>query len=51
MPLTARAIIEARIGRKWPPTRELAPDQREAIKRLAIALIRARGAKQKESRT
>ena len=49
--MTARQIIEARLGRKWPPTRDLAPDEREAIKRLAIALIRARGAEQKESRT
>jgi hypothetical protein len=38
--MTARQIIEARLGRPLPPTRELAPDQREAIKRLAIELIR-----------
>lgn len=37
--MTARQIIEARLGRKWPPTRELAPDQRRAIKHLAIQLL------------
>lgn len=39
--MTARSIIERRLGRPLPPTRKLAPDQREAIKRLAIQLIRA----------
>lgn len=43
--MTARQIIEARLGRKLPPTRELADDQRRAIKTLAIQLIKARAAK------
>ena len=38
--MSARQIIEHRLGRKLPPTRDLAPDEREAIKRLAMALIR-----------
>ena len=38
--MSARQIIEHRLGRKLPPTRDLAPDDREAIKRLAMALIR-----------
>ena len=40
--ITARQIIEARLGHPLPPKRELAPDERQAIKRLAIALLRAR---------
>jgi hypothetical protein len=40
--MTARQIIEARLGRKLPATRDLAPDQKQAIKMLAIELIRAR---------
>jgi hypothetical protein len=40
---TARQTIEARLGKKWPPTRELEPDQRQAIKRLAVAMIKAKG--------
>ena len=40
--MTARKIIEARLGRQLPPTRELAPDEREAIKRLAIQIIKTR---------
>lgn len=47
--MTARVIIERRLGRPLPPTRELAPDQREAIKRLAIQLIRSAVAKRKEA--
>ena len=39
---TARAIIEARLGRKLPHLRAMAPDEREAVKRLAIELIRNR---------
>jgi hypothetical protein len=41
-PQTARQIIEARLGRKLPVLRDLADDEREAIKRLAIQLIRSR---------
>jgi len=40
--MTARQIIEARLGRKLPATRDLRPDQRTAIKLLAIQLIKAR---------
>ena len=40
--MTARQIIEARIGRKLPPTRDLPPDVRTAIKLLAIQLIKAK---------
>jgi hypothetical protein len=40
--LTARQIIERRLGRKLPVLRELAEDEREAIKGLALMLIRAR---------
>lgn len=43
--MTARQIIEARLGRKLPPTRDLADDERKAIKALAIQLIAARAAK------
>jgi hypothetical protein len=49
--MTARQIIEKRLGKKWPATRNLAPDQRQAIKRLAIELIRAKAAKAKETTT
>ena len=45
MPLTARAIIEARLGHPLPPTRQLAPDERQAIKRLAMTIIRAKAEK------
>ena len=47
--MTARAIIERRLGHPLPPTRQLAPDQREAIKRLAIQLIQNAVAKRKEA--
>lgn len=39
---TARQIIEARLGRKLPATRELPRDLRVAIKALAIQLIRSK---------
>lgn len=42
--MTARQIIEARLARRFPPTRDLTPDQRQAIKRLAILLIEVRAA-------
>jgi hypothetical protein len=38
--ITARQIIEARLGRALPPTRELPADLRTAIKGLAVQLIR-----------
>jgi hypothetical protein len=41
-PRTARQIIEARLGRTLPVLRELADDEKQAIKRLAIQLIRNR---------
>jgi hypothetical protein len=41
--MTARQIIESRLGRKLPPTRDLPRDLRVAIKLLAIQLIRNRG--------
>lgn len=44
MSMTARQIIEARLGRTLPPTRDLPPDLRTAIKLLAIQLIKARTA-------
>ena len=44
--MTARQIIEARLGHPLPALRELRPDEREAIKRLAIQLIRNRIARE-----
>lgn len=38
--MTARQIIEARLGRKLPPVADMAPDERRAVKSLAIQLIR-----------
>ena len=38
--MTARSIIEARLGRKWPATRNLSRYQRTAIKTLAIQLLK-----------
>ena len=40
--MTARQIIEARLGRKLPATRDLPRDLRTAIKTLAIQLLKAR---------
>jgi len=40
--MTARQIIEARIGRKLPAPAEMAPDERKAVKLLAIQLIKAK---------
>lgn len=40
--MTAREIIERRLGRKLAPKRELRPDERQAVMRLAIQLIKAR---------
>jgi hypothetical protein len=37
--VTARQIIEARIGRKLPPAKEMRADERIAVKSLAQALI------------
>lgn len=40
--MTARQIIEARIGRKLPAPSDMAPDERTAVKLLAIQLIKLR---------
>jgi hypothetical protein len=40
--MTAREIIEARLGRKLPATADLPPDLKDAVKRLAIQLIKER---------
>lgn len=39
--LSARQVIELRLGRKLPPTADLPPDLREAVKRLAVEKIKA----------
>ena len=46
--MTARQIIEARLGRKLPATRALRPDERQAIKRLVVELLRAKSPKARE---
>lgn len=38
--MTARQIIENRIGKPLPATRDMTPDQRQAVKLLAIQLLR-----------
>lgn len=38
--MTAREIIEARIGRKLPPVKDMAPDERQAVSMLAKQLIK-----------
>jgi predicted RNA-binding Zn ribbon-like protein len=40
--MTARQIIKARIGKKLPPTADLPPDLKQAVKLLAIQLIKSR---------
>lgn len=45
--MTARQIIEARLGRKLAPTRSLREDERRAIKTLAVQLMKARAEKGK----
>lgn len=39
---TAREQIEKRLGRKLPPIADMHPDEREAVKRLAVEKIKAR---------
>lgn len=39
---TARQIIEARLGQKLPPTKELPPDLRDALRRLGLQLVKIR---------
>ena len=41
--MTARQIIEARLGRKLPPVSQMAPDERRAVSALAKQLIKAKG--------
>lgn len=38
--MTARQIIEPRLGHRLPPTADLPPDLRRAIKLLAIRLLK-----------
>jgi hypothetical protein len=38
--MKARQIIEARLGRKLPPVKEMARDEKIAVKKLAQQLIR-----------
>ena len=40
--MTARQIIEARLGRKLPTPENMRPDERKAVKLLAIQLIKNR---------
>jgi hypothetical protein len=40
--MTARQIIEARLGKQLPPTRELPKDLRDAIRLLGLQLVKAR---------
>ena len=40
--MTARQIIEARLGRTLPPTAQLPRDLRTAIKMLAIQLVKVK---------
>jgi hypothetical protein len=40
--MTARQIIEARLGRKLPPTKDLPRDLRDAIRLLGLQLLRAK---------
>ena len=40
--MTARQIIEARLGRKLPPVKDMRPDERRAVAMLAKALIKAK---------
>lgn len=37
--MTARQILEHRLGRKMAPTRQLAPDERVAMRRLGHVLV------------
>lgn len=38
--MTARQIIEARLGHPLPATKDLAPDERRALLLLGLALVR-----------
>ena len=37
--MTARQIIEARLGRPLPPTHDLPPDLRDALRLLGLQLV------------
>ena len=41
-PTTARQIIEARLGRKLPPARDMAKDERDAVRMLGLQLIKVK---------
>lgn len=40
--MTARQIIESRLGLKLPAPEDMRPDERKAVKMLAIELIKNR---------
>ena len=40
--MTARQIIEARLGHPLPPVAQMRPDERRAVMLLAIQLIKQR---------
>jgi hypothetical protein len=40
--MTARQIIEARLGRKLPPTKDLPRDLRDAIRLLGLHLLKVK---------
>ena len=46
--MTAREIIERRLGHPLPPTRKLAPDERAAIRKLAQQLLIAAAERRRE---
>ena len=39
--MTARQIIEARLGRPLPPTHDLPPDLRDALRLLGLQLVQS----------
>jgi len=40
--MTARQIIETRLGRKLPPTKDLPRDLRDAIRLLGLHLLKVK---------
>ena len=40
--MTARQIIEARLGRPLPPAAQMRPDERRSVMLLAMQLIKMR---------
>ena len=43
--MTARQIIQARLGRKLPPVKGMRPDERRAVSMLAKQLVKAKETK------